>query len=37
MTPPAFETILPEITIRSRRHYHHLPAAAWDEAVQEAT
>ena len=34
--PPAFETILPAITSRSRRHYHHLPAAARNEAVQES-
>ncbi len=36
MTPPAFETILPEVESRSRRHFSHLNAAAQDEAVQES-
>jgi len=36
MTPPAFETILPEIESRSRRHFSHLRAAGRDDAVQES-
>ena len=36
MTPPAFETILPEIQARSARHFSHLNAAARSEAVQES-
>ncbi len=36
MTPPAFETILPEVESRSRRHFSHLNVAARDEAVQES-
>ncbi len=36
MTPPAFETILPEVESRSRRHFSHLRAAAQDEAVAES-
>ena len=36
MSPPAFETIMPEIEERSRRHYSHLDSAARDEAVQES-
>ncbi len=36
MTPPAFETILPEVESRSRRHFSHLRAAARDEAVAES-
>ena len=34
--PPPFESILPEIERRSRRHYSRLRAAAQDEAVQES-
>ncbi len=36
MTPPAFETILPEIEARSRRHYSRYPAERREEAVQES-
>ncbi len=36
MSPPAFETIMPEIKSRSCRHYSHLNPAARDEAVQES-
>ena len=36
MSPPAFESILPEIESRSRRHYAHFPPERRDEAVQES-
>jgi len=36
MSPPAFETIMPEIASRSCRHFSHLRAAARDEAVAES-
>ena len=36
MTPPAFETILPEIEARSRRHYGRYPTERREEAVQES-
>ncbi len=36
MTPPAFETILPEIESRSRRHYAHCDPQRREECVQES-
>jgi DNA-directed RNA polymerase specialized sigma24 family protein len=36
MTPPAFESILPAIEARSRRHYSRYPAERREEAVQES-
>ncbi len=36
MTPPAFETILPEIEQRSRRHYSHCDPELREERVQES-
>jgi DNA-directed RNA polymerase specialized sigma24 family protein len=36
MPPPPFETIMPEIETRSRRHYSRLHGAAQDDAVQES-
>ena len=36
MSPPAFESILPAIEARSRRHYSQYPAERREEAVQES-
>ncbi len=36
MTPPPFETILPEIEERSRRHYSHCDPELREERVQES-
>ncbi len=36
MSPPAFESILPEIEARSRRHYSQYPAERREEAIQES-
>ncbi len=36
MSPPAFETILPEIEERSRRHYNHCDPELREERIQES-
>ncbi len=36
MSPPAFETIMPEIMARSRRHYSHCNPELREERIQES-
>ena len=36
MSPPPFETMLPEIETRSRRHYAHVRGGAQDDLVAES-